>query len=191
VHWGLFLLKYSREGLDSFLSLAFDEDYYSLIESSFKYILKYLIVFSIISKSKKNIRRLRQTFDSISYSLDQPDPFVSLFESMFESFSLEKSCSLLEECTTIMNNNYFLSGYPNLFMRKCKEMILENHVNLNTSIEFNTFLPLFSGNLETTKEFIEDFFKINHPGTVLNEKEGIVFYEVDCFDNEKYVNFIY
>ena len=50
LHWALFMIKYNSA---LFLDTLFEDKYFSLIENTFIYLLKYLIVFSVINGSRK------------------------------------------------------------------------------------------------------------------------------------------
>lgn len=185
IHWSLSLLNYSEEGIDSFLNLVFSQEYYSLIENSFTYMFKYLIIFSIISKSKINVQTLKNTFNSLSFE----DPFVKLFNAIFVNFETENSFALIDECVGIMNSNYFLASYSKEFVEKCKECILDNHISLSTSIDLKLFAGYFRETLEETEKFVNKFMMLNHPGEVTEKKENVIHFEISSEDIEKYVNF--
>ena len=57
LHWALFLIKYD---ITLFLDTLFDENYFSLVSSSFIYLIKYLIVFSIINGSRKYANKIKE-----------------------------------------------------------------------------------------------------------------------------------
>jgi hypothetical protein len=131
IHWSLFLLN-SKDGIENYLHFIFDEKYFSLIESSFQYMMKYIIVFTIISKSKHYFDLLKST---LSLSNSDDDIFVKLFNSISIDFDWDTSYELVSQCIEYMKSDYFMADYVGLFKIKCNEVLIENYVLLNNSID--------------------------------------------------------
>ena len=183
IHWSLFLLKDSRTsmttGLEAFLDLVFTNDYFNVIETSFGNLFKYLIVLSIISKSKSKLNTLKLTFESLPYE----DEFVRLFNSMFTSFDFENSFALVKDCVKFIKQDYFLKEYEELFVSKCKEILLENYINLNSSINLNTFAGFLEEDVEKTRAYITQFFKLHYPEAVLTTQGESISFSIPSDDN--------
>ena len=56
IHWSLFLLE---SNVELFLDTLFKDTYFTLIENIFQYMYSYLIIFSILTKSKKYIYQIK------------------------------------------------------------------------------------------------------------------------------------
>ena len=74
-----------------------EDSYFSFVESSFNYLVKYAVVLAIISEKRKYIDRLVGSLKMNSYE----DEFVSLLLSVFENFDIEKSFDLIEKCSNV------------------------------------------------------------------------------------------
>jgi len=121
--------------------------------------------------------------------LNSPDePFIYLFECLFINFNVKQSNSIIDKCADIIDKNYFMTSYKQTFIHKCREIIFENHISLNTSINLNSFSTLFQGNIEETRTFINEFINMNLPGENVHEKDGILHYDIRIFEDDKYVN---
>lgn len=178
-------MKELTQGLEKFLNFIFDENYLTLIESSFNYIYKYLIVISIISKSNRNIQILKNTFSSISYE----DEFTKLLDSIFEDFDVENSHILIEKCAQLMESDYFLCEYKDLFVTKCKEVLIENHINLNTYIDAKLFAKLFDDDSNKIKIFVENYIRLNYFDPEIISKDDVISYKVKDTAKENQVIF--
>ena len=157
----------------------------TLIESSFNYIYKYLVVISIISKSNRNIHLLKNIFSAITYE----DEFSKLFNAIYEDFNVENSLGLIEECARFMESDYFLCDYSELFVTKCKEVLIENHVDLNTLIDTNLFARFFNEELDKIKTFIVNYIKSNHSDAEIHVNDNVIKYKFKDTTKENQVNF--
>ncbi len=183
IHWSLFLLKDAKSGPEAFLDLVFKKEYYSLIETSFYNLFKYLVVLAVISKSKTHIKRLKMTLEGLAHE----DPFVKLFKSMFFEFDLESSFSQVKDCAKIIKSDYFLCEYEQLFLTKTREILLQNYIQLNSSIEVSTFSSFLGMDAKTTQTYLNDFFKIQYPEAVLALNNDTLTYLIPDADTHSYV----
>lgn len=114
LQWGLFLLLENKNGAEKYLDIFFNPKNLTIIENSFRSLLKYGIVLSIITKSRKCFSLIKDHFYGNSYfSLlsaphDQDSQqesndgcFYELFDSLYINFDLEKSIQNLEECKKV------------------------------------------------------------------------------------------
>lgn len=129
VHWALFLLN---NNIDLFLTIAYEEHFYSIIQSTFPYILKYQIAFTMLSKSKLYISKLKEHLTCLEM---QGDIFFDLFSSIYITYDYELAMKKLKECIEVMKEDYFMFQHENEFETTCKEIIIENYIITNSAIE--------------------------------------------------------
>jgi hypothetical protein len=92
-----------------FLDVLFEDRYFSLIESSFIYLLKYLIIFSFITGSRKYITKLRNiTLKKKNFLNKTKDNFIILIENILVNFNSKNVMKNLDECKNLMKNDYFM-----------------------------------------------------------------------------------
>ena len=128
----------------------------------------YLIIFSILTKSKRYINQIKESIKKINI---QGDKFIDLFKEIFINYDIEKSAKLFEECKEIMKNDYFVYNYIDKFNAKFKEIIIENYIFLNQTIDLNELSKLFNDNIDETRKYTQDIIKFNYP-LVKIEKKG-------------------
>ena len=177
LHWALFMIKHNSA---LFLDTLFKDKYFSLIESSFIYLLKYLIVFSIINGSKKYIMKLKDAISKKKNFIDKhKDCFIVLLDNISNSSNSKDILKNLEECKNIMKNDYFLYEYIELFDKKIKEYILENYIILNECINIDDVKFLFNDNEDETKKNLINYIGYFYPNAKIKEENKNISYEVD------------
>ena len=177
LHWALFMIKHNSA---LFLDTLFEDKYFSLIESSFIYLLKYLIVFSIINGSRKYIMKLRDAIMKKKNFIDKhKDCFIILLENISINFNSKEAMKNLDVCKNMMKNDYFLYEYIEKFEKKIKEFILENHLLVNECINIDDVKLLYNENEEETKAHLKNYIEYLYPNAKIKEENKTIFYEVD------------
>ena len=164
IHWSLFLLE---NNMELFLDTLFKDTYFTLIENAFNYMYSYLIIFSILTKSKRYINQIKESIKKINI---QGDKFIDLFKEIFINYDIGKSVKLFEECKEIMKNDYFVYNYIDKFNAKFKEIIIENYIFLNETIDLSELSKLFNDNITETRKYTQDIIKFNYPLAKIEDK---------------------
>ena len=164
IHWSLFLLE---NNMELFLDTLFKDTYFTLIENAFNYMYPYLIIFSILTKSKRYINQIKESIKKINI---QGDKFIDLFKEIFINYDIGKSVKLFEECKEIMKNDYFVYNYIDKFNAKFKEIIIENYIFLNETIDLSELSKLFNDNITETRKYTQDIIKFNYPLAKIEDK---------------------
>ena len=177
IHWALFIIKYNSS---LFLDILFDDKYFSLIESSFIYLLKYLIVFAVMNGSRKYTTKLK---DSIlkkkNFINEHKDCFIMLLENILINFNSKDAMKNLEDCKNLMKKDYFLNEFIEQFDKKIKEFILENYLILNECVNIDDVKFLFNENEEETKKNVINYIEYFYPNAKIKEDNKKIIYEVD------------
>ena len=170
LHWALFLVKYD---MTLFLDTLFDDKYFSLIESSFIYLIKYLIVFAIINGNRKFIYKLK---DSISkkrnFISNNRDCFILLLEDILIYFNSKNAKTNIENCKNLMKNDYFMQDYIDIFDKKVKELMVENYLILNESIDIEEIKFILDEEKdENTKKILIEKIEYLYPNAAIKEEQ--------------------
>ena len=184
IHWALYLLE---NNIEIFLDTLLDDKYFMLIESVFPYMFKYLIVFTVITKSKKYLNKLKD-FLRKNDAFGKDELFISLFKNAFidyASFDIIAKQLCQTECK--MKEDYFMHGYVNAFSAKYKEMIVENYVLTNEFVDVKEIAELFAGDESNAKKIVGDVIKFIYPQANVVEKEnGVIGYDMEDNDGDCY-----
>ena len=171
LHWALFMIKYN--------SALFDK-YFSLIENTFIYLLKYLIVFSVINGSRKYINKLKDsTLKKKNFIEKHKDCFIVLLENISVNFNYKDAMKNLEECKNLMKNDYFMHEYSEQFEKKIREFILENYLLLNECVNIDDVKFLFNDKEDETKRNLINYIEYFYPNAKIKEENKKISYEVD------------
>jgi len=149
LHWGLLLLNEKKNGLEKYLNIFFDDKNLPIVDNSFRSLLKYGIVLSLITKSRKFISILKRNFFNSTNAVDILEKnnacYFNLFDALYINFDMDKVRICMEECKNVslkfkllkdMNEDYFLSTYINVFNDKIREIMMDNYIELHNSFNF-------------------------------------------------------
>ena len=176
LHWALFIIKYNSS---LFLDILFDDKYFSLIESSFIYLLKYLIIFSVLNGSRKYTTKLKDAIlKKKNFIKEHKDCFILLLENILVNFNSKDAMKNLEDCKNLMKKDYFLNEFIEQFDKKIKEFILENYLILNECVNIDDVKFLFNENEDETKKNVINYIEYFYPKAKIKEDNKKIIYEV-------------
>ncbi len=184
LHWGLFLVKDSQIGLESFLSMAFERDFFNLVDGSFDYMLKYLIVLTIITKSRTSIKTLKSCLKNLIYE----DAYTKLFNSIFSFYDIESASKSMREISELLKKDFFLSSYASVFLSKCKEIMIENYIRLNNTLDLVKLSKNFFESEDETKQTLVNYIKAYHPDLPIIFEGSLLKLNLSSLKNEVNVN---
>jgi len=177
LHWALFMIKYNSA---LFLDTLFEDKYFSLIENTFSYLLKYLIVFSVINGSRKYINKLKDSILKKKNFIEKhKDCFIILLENISVNFNYKDAMKNLEECKNLMKNDYFMHDYSEQFEKKIREFILENYLLLNECVNIDDVKFLFNDKEDETKRNLINYIEYFYPNAKIKEENKKISYELD------------
>ena len=176
LHWALFLIKYDST---LFLDTLLDDKYFTLIESSFIYLIKYLVVFAIINGNRKYINKLKEAVSKKkNFITAHRDCFIFLLEDIIVYFNSENAKKSLEECKNMMKMDYFLYEYIDIFEKKVKEFMIENSIILNECLNIDDMKFILGEDDSKTKKLLIKKIKYLYPNAEIKEEDKKINYEV-------------
>ena len=176
LHWALFLIKYDST---LFLDTLLDDKYFTLIESSFIYLIKYLVVFAIINGNRKYINKLKEAVSKKkNFITAHRDCFIFLLEDVIVYFNSENAKKSLEECKNMMKMDYFLYEYIDIFEKKVKEFMIENSIILNESLNIEDMKFILGEDDSKTKKLLIEKIRYLYPNAEIKEEDKKINYEV-------------
>ena len=176
LHWALFLIKYDST---LFLDTLLDDKYFTLIESSFIYLIKYLVVFAIINGNRKYINKLKEAVSKKkNFITAHRDCFIFLLEDIIVYFNSENAKKSLEECKNMMKMDYFLYEYIDIFEKKVKEFMIENSIILNECLNIDDMKFILGEDDSKTKKLLIEKIKYLYPNAEIKEEDKKINYEV-------------
>ena len=176
LHWALFLIKYD---ITLFLDTLFDEKYFSMIESNFLYLIKYLFVFAIINGNRKYLNKLKEAVSKKkNFITNHRDCFILLLEDIIIYFNSKNAKKSLEDCKIKMKEDYFMYEYIDLFEQKIKEFMLENYLILNESVDIDEIKFILDEEEDKTKKIVKDKIKYLYPNAEIKDEDKKIKFDV-------------
>ena len=176
LHWALFLIKYD---ITLFLDTLFDDKYFSMIESNFLYLIKYLFVFAIINGNRKYINKLKEAVSKKkNFITNHRDCFILLLEDVIIYFNSKNAKKSLEDCKIKMKEDYFMHEYIDLFVQKIKEFMLENYLILNESVDIEEIKFILDEEEDKTKKIVKDKIKYLYPNAEIKDEDKKIKFDV-------------
>ena len=176
LHWALFLIKYD---ITLFLDTLFDEKYFSMIESNFLYLIKYLFVFAIINGNRKYLNKLKEAVSKKkNFITNHRDCFILLLEDIIIYFNSKNAKKSLEDCEIKMKEDYFMYEYIDLFVQKIKEFMLENYLILNESVDIEEIKFILDEEEDKTKKIVKDKIKYLYPNAEIKDEDKKIKFDV-------------
>ena len=176
LHWALFLIKYD---IALFLDTLFDEKYFSMIESNFLYLIKYLFVFAIINGNRKYLNKLKEAVSKKkNFITNHRDCFILLLEDIIIYFNSKNAKKSLEDCKIKMKEDYFMYEYIDLFDKKIKEFMLENYLILNESADIEEIKFILDEEEDKTKKIVKDKIKYLYPNAEIKDEDKKIKFDV-------------
>ena len=176
LHWALFLIKYD---ITLFLDTLFDEKYFSMIESNFLYLIKYLFVFAVINGNRKYLNKLKEAVSKKkNFITNHRDCFILLLEDIIIYFNSKNAKKSLEDCKIKMKEDYFMYEYIDLFEQKIKEFMLENYLILNESVDIDEIKFILDEEEDKTKKIVKDKIKYLYPNAEIKDEDKKIKFDV-------------
>ena len=176
LHWALFLIKYD---ITLFLDTLFDEKYFSMIESNFLYLIKYLFVFAIINGNRKYLNKLKEAVSKKkNFITNHRDCFILLLEDIIIYFNSKNAKKSLEDCKIKMKEDYFMYEYIDLFVQKIKEFMLENYLILNESVDIEEIKFILDEEEDKAKKIVKDKIKYLYPNAEIKDEDKKIKFDV-------------
>ena len=117
----------------------------------------------------------------------QNDIFSRLFTSLYNNFEFEETLKLIKECSTNIKNDFFISEYADLFTLKCKDVMIENYLLLNSSIDTADLAKKFENDQNYIKNKVLMLINLNCPCSEISERDNVIYYKTNPNSTTNYV----
>jgi translation initiation factor 3 subunit E len=143
LHWSLFVL-FNYPKRESLLDLYLNSLYLNCIQYKCPWLLDYLSVAIVSSKSRKSLRDFTRILSKEEYPSDIKDLLLLIdnFVDISEQYKKVKA---------VMNNDYFMSKCFDQFSEALKEYVLQRYIKIGRVLVFEQFRGLFQSQDEFVK----------------------------------------
>ncbi|XP_032689387.1 eukaryotic translation initiation factor 3 subunit E isoform X1 [Odontomachus brunneus] len=134
IHWSLFVFFNHVKGRDLIIEMfLYRPHYLNAIQTMCPHILRYLAAAVIVNRSRRSILKdLVKVIQQESYTYR--DPITEFLEHLYVNFDFDGARQKLQECQTVVFNDFFLIALLNEFVENARLMIFETFCRIHQCI---------------------------------------------------------
>ncbi|XP_033232233.1 eukaryotic translation initiation factor 3 subunit E isoform X2 [Belonocnema kinseyi] len=134
IHWSLFVFFNDIKGRDLIIEMfLYRPHYLNAIQTMCPHILRYLAAAVIVNRSRRStLKDLVKVIQQESYTYR--DPITEFLEHLYVNFDFDGARQKLQECQTVVCNDFFLISLPNEFVENARLMIFETFCRIHQCI---------------------------------------------------------
>jgi len=134
MHWALFVLGNHPNGRQFVADLFFQDRYLNAIQTNAPHLLRYLAVAVVTSPRLRG--KLKDVVRVIGIErMNYSDPITRFLEALYTECNFENAQQLLQECATVLDNDFFLSNSEQDFMKNARLYIFETYCRIHERID--------------------------------------------------------
>jgi len=178
LHWSLFIffngLTRGKEHLiELFLHQA---DYTHAVQTMAPWLLRYLaaaVVLSTNTRKKKTLERdLVKVIEQEEYAYQ--DPVTEFILCLYVKFDFRKAQEMLEKCSTVLENDFFLRSYTEQFIENARQIIFETFCRIHQCISIEMLAEKLNMNTNDAERWIVNLIKNARLDAKIDSKRGHV-----------------
>ncbi|XP_012259580.1 eukaryotic translation initiation factor 3 subunit E [Athalia rosae] len=137
IHWSLFVFFNHVKGRDLIIEIfLYRPHYLNAIQTMCPHILRYLTTAVIINRSRRStLKDLVKVIQQESYTYR--DPITEFLEHLYVNFDFDGARQKLQECQTVVYNDFFLNALLNEFVENARLMIFETFCRIHQCISID------------------------------------------------------
>ncbi|XP_015515761.1 eukaryotic translation initiation factor 3 subunit E [Neodiprion pinetum] len=137
IHWSLFVFFNHVKGRDLIIEMfLYRPHYLNAIQTMCPHILRYLATAVIINRSRRStLKDLVKVIQQESYTYR--DPITEFLEHLYVNFDFDGARQKLQECQTVVFNDFFLIALLNEFVENARLMIFETFCRIHQCISID------------------------------------------------------
>ncbi|KAG4305633.1 hypothetical protein PORY_001189 [Pneumocystis oryctolagi] len=162
IHWSLFPFFNHETGKEALCELFFSSSYMNTIQTSCPWILRYLTVAVITTRSQtrnaihyqRRMKELVKVIDQESY--EYTDPVIQFVKVLYIQFDFEDAQNFLKEAEKVLKNDFFLVGTCTEFIDSAHYLIAEAYCKIYQRIDINDLSKRLNFSHDQIVKFIHD-----------------------------------
>ena len=134
MHWALFIFGNHTNGRQVVADIFFHDRYLNAVQTNAPHLLRYLAVAVVTTPRLKG--RLKELVRVIGVErMNYSDPITRFLEALYTDCNFEVAQELLQECRTLLDNDFFLSNSEQDFMTHARLYIFETYCRIHERID--------------------------------------------------------
>merc|ERR1719394_1795844 len=151
-------------------------DYTHAVQTMAPWLLRYLtaaVVLSINSRKRKSIERdLVKVIEQEEYAYK--DPVTEFILCLYVKFDFKKAQEMLEKCSTVLENDFFLKNYTEQFIENARQIIFETFCRIHQCISIEMLAEKLNMNINDAERWIVNLIKNARLDAKIDSKRGHV-----------------
>jgi len=178
LHWSLFIFFNGlARGKELLIELFLhNPDYTHAVQTMAPWLLRYLtaaVVLSINSRKRKSIERdLVKVIEQEEYAYK--DPVTEFILCLYVKFDFKKAQEMLEKCSTVLENDFFLKNYTEQFIENARQIIFETFCRIHQCISIEMLAEKLNMNINDAERWIVNLIKNARLDAKIDSKRGHV-----------------
>ncbi|KAJ2722956.1 eukaryotic translation initiation factor 3 subunit E [Coemansia sp. Benny D115] len=134
LHWSLFVFFNHPKGRDGIVDTFLQPQYISTIQNACPWILRYLAAAVVTNRRRRNMmQELVKIIEQVSYTYR--DPVTEFVEALYVDFDFDKAASKLEQCESVLERDFFLTGAVDDFVENARFFFAEVYCRIHKRID--------------------------------------------------------
>lgn len=151
MHWSLFVYFNHERGRDALIDLFMQDRYLSAIQACAPHLLRYLAVAAVTCRRGHAVAKELVTVFGQDRSDIWSDPAPGFLHALFLDCDFKKAERKLNECDTVLENDFFTVGCKREFLDSALLFILERYCTIHRALSIETL----ADKLHTTQDEAE------------------------------------
>lgn len=174
MHWGLFVFWNHKNGLHAIIDLFLqDERYLNALQTNAPHLLRYLAAAAVVSARQRSILKdLVKVIEQEKYQYT--DVVTEFLECLYVHYDFDGAQKKLEECHELLENDYFLAGFKEEFVKNARLAIFETYCRLHTCIDIQTMSNKLDMDVETAERWIVSLIRSEKLDARVDERYGTI-----------------
>ncbi|KAJ2471632.1 eukaryotic translation initiation factor 3 subunit E, partial [Coemansia sp. RSA 2131] len=173
LHWSLFVFFNHPKGRDGIVETFMLPHYVSTIQNACPWILRYLVAAVITNRRKRNMMQdLVKTIQQVSYMYQ--DPVTEFVEALYVDFDFDRAAAKLEECESVLENDFFLTHAVDDFVENARFFLAEVYCRIHKRIDMEALTTRLNMKSEDGEKWIVKLIRESRMDAKVDFKEGTV-----------------
>ncbi|XP_076039971.1 eukaryotic translation initiation factor 3 subunit e [Oratosquilla oratoria] len=138
IHWSLFVFFNHQKGRDLIIDMfLYQPPYLNALQTMCPHILRYLATAVVINKTNRrsSMKDLVRVIQQESYTYK--DPITEFLAHLYVDFDFDAAQEKLQQCATVLDNDFFLVACLGDFIENARLMIFETFCRIHQCISIN------------------------------------------------------
>ncbi|XP_051163888.1 eukaryotic translation initiation factor 3 subunit E isoform X2 [Leptopilina boulardi] len=174
IHWSLFVFFNHQKGRDLIIEMfLYRPHYLNAIQTMCPHILRYLAASIIVNRLRRNtLKDLVKVIQQESYTYR--DPITEFLEHLYVNFDFDGARQKLQECQTVVCNDFFLIGLPVEFVENARLLIFETFCRIHQCISIEMLAEKLNMKAEIAECWIVNLIRNARLDAKIDSKLGHV-----------------